>query len=195
VVLALPFTKLREVDLTRAGLSDMSLQTIRGLAMGTNAKLHLVPETDPGWRARGFSGDGQSTELQTVWDELRGVEEAIGQLVQYTGGTVGRTLLAGSAVHGAVDAAGAASAYEAAAKLFGTKAVTGQPAYIDRWADDPWTRGSYSGYTAGQWTTIAGYAGTPEPPFHFAGEHTSVWQGYMNGAVESGERAADEIIG
>ena len=41
----------------------------------------------------------------------------------------------------------------------------------------------------------AGYAGTPEPPFHFAGEHTSVWQGYMNGAVESGERAAGEIIG
>ena len=35
----------------------------------------------------------------------------------------------------------------------------------------------------------------PEPPFHFAGEHTSVWQGYMNGAVESGERAAGEIIG
>ena len=68
-------------------------------------------------------------------------------------------------------------------------------AYLDRWADDPWTHGSYSGYTAGQWTTIAGYAGTPEPPFHFAGEHTSVWQGYMNGAVESGERAAGEIIG
>ncbi len=195
VVLALPFTKLREVDLTRAGLADMTVRTIRELAMGTNAKLHLVTEPDPGWRTRGFSGDGQSTELQTVWDELRGVEEAGGQLVQYTGGTVGRTLAAGSDPHAPVSAQTAASAYEAAAKLFGTKPVPGKAAYVDRWADDPWTRGSYSGYTVGQWTTIAGYAGTAEPPFHFAGEHTSVWQGYMNGAVESGDRAADEIIG
>jgi monoamine oxidase len=30
----------------------------------------------------------------------------------------------------------------------------------------------------------------------FAGEHTSrKWQGYMNGAVESGLRAAEEILG
>jgi len=30
---------------------------------------------------------------------------------------------------------------------------------------------------------------------HFAGEHTSIkWQGYMNGAVESGLRAAEEIF-
>jgi monoamine oxidase len=195
VVLALPFTKLREVDLGRAGLSEIGLRTIRELAMGTNAKLHLVTEPDPGWRRRGFSGDGQSTELQTVWDELRGVDEANGQLVQYTGGTVGRTRVPGSSAHGAVGADAAADAYEAVSELFGARPVTGETAYLDRWADDPWTHGSYSGCTAGQWTTIAGYAGTPEPPVHFAGEHTSVWQGYMNGAVESGERAAGEIIG
>jgi monoamine oxidase len=30
---------------------------------------------------------------------------------------------------------------------------------------------------------------------HFCGEHTSIdFQGYLNGAVETGERAAEEVI-
>jgi monoamine oxidase len=35
----------------------------------------------------------------------------------------------------------------------------------------------------------------PEGRMHFAGEHTSIWSGWMNGALESGRRAATEIIG
>ena len=38
-------------------------------------------------------------------------------------------------------------------------------------------------------------SGVPEGNCHFAGEHTSVdFQGYLNGAVETGERAANEIL-
>jgi monoamine oxidase len=33
----------------------------------------------------------------------------------------------------------------------------------------------------------------PEGRVHFAGEHTSVWAGWMQGAIESGKRAAQEI--
>jgi monoamine oxidase len=35
----------------------------------------------------------------------------------------------------------------------------------------------------------------PEDRIHFAGEHTSPWTGWMEGALESGERAAREILG
>jgi monoamine oxidase len=34
----------------------------------------------------------------------------------------------------------------------------------------------------------------PEGRIHFAGEHTSSWMGWMEGALESGERAAREIL-
>ena len=49
-------------------------------------------------------------------------------------------------------------------------------------------------------TAFSGIEGTIQPSAagacHFAGEHTSVdFQGYLNGAVESGERAASEILG
>jgi monoamine oxidase len=35
----------------------------------------------------------------------------------------------------------------------------------------------------------------PEDRLHFAGEHTSSWNSWMEGALESGERAAREILG
>jgi monoamine oxidase len=44
-------------------------------------------------------------------------------------------------------------------------------------------------------TTLLGIEAEPEGRCHFAGEHTSAqWQGYLNGAVESGLRAAREVI-
>jgi monoamine oxidase len=50
-------------------------------------------------------------------------------------------------------------------------------------------------YRVGQMTAFAGVEGKPSGNCHFAGEHTSyTYQGYVEGAVTSGERAAMEII-
>jgi monoamine oxidase len=47
----------------------------------------------------------------------------------------------------------------------------------------------------GQYTRFAGVERDPEGNCHFAGEHTSVdFQGYLNGAVETGQRAAQELL-
>jgi monoamine oxidase len=47
----------------------------------------------------------------------------------------------------------------------------------------------------GQYTRFAGIEGRPEGNAFFAGEHTSIdFQGYLNGAVETGERAAAEVV-
>ena len=71
-------------------------------------------------------------------------------------------------------------------------------ATIDSWTGYQWTRGSYSYWKVGQYTKFAGVEREPEGRgrnCHFAGEHTSIdFQGYLNGAVETGERAADEVI-
>jgi monoamine oxidase len=42
-------------------------------------------------------------------------------------------------------------------------------------------------------TTLLPIAQRPEGRIHFAGEHTSAWHGWMNGALESGNRAAAEV--
>jgi hypothetical protein len=47
----------------------------------------------------------------------------------------------------------------------------------------------------GQYTKFSGVEREQEGNVHFCGEHTSIdFQGYLNGAVETGERAADEVI-
>ena len=65
---------------------------------------------------------------------------------------------------------------------------------LDDWPVNPWTLGSYSYWKTGQYTRFAGVEGEMNGGCHFAGEHTSIdSQGYLNGAVESGERAAREV--
>jgi monoamine oxidase len=59
-------------------------------------------------------------------------------------------------------------------------------------------KASYSGPLAGQYCTFYENAAKPEldGKLIFAGEHTSMESaGFMNGAVESGERAAKELLG
>ena len=68
-------------------------------------------------------------------------------------------------------------------------------ATIDYWTGYQWTKGSYSYWKVGQYTKFAGIEREPEGNCHFAGEHTSIdFQGYLNGAVETGQHAANEVI-
>jgi monoamine oxidase len=63
------------------------------------------------------------------------------------------------------------------------------------WDDDPWARGAYAFFDSSFLPSSRPLLRLPWRRVFFAGEHTSVtWQGYMNGAVESGLRAAAEIF-
>lgn len=67
---------------------------------------------------------------------------------------------------------------------------------IDFWPASPYQRDSYSYWKVGQYQAFAGAERERSGRCHFAGEHTSVdFQGYLNGAVESGQRASAEILG
>jgi monoamine oxidase len=61
------------------------------------------------------------------------------------------------------------------------------------WHQDPFAGGAYTYFQPGQMAAFLPIAQRPEGRIHFAGEHTSAWHGWMNGALESGNRVADEI--
>ncbi len=61
------------------------------------------------------------------------------------------------------------------------------------WHEDEWARGAFAYFEPGQITGLLPAAQRPEGLIHFAGEHTSLWHGWMNGALESGNRAAEEV--
>ena len=61
------------------------------------------------------------------------------------------------------------------------------------WQRDPWSRAAWAEPTPTQDNELSSALAMPEGPFHFAGEHLSGARGWMNGALESGLRAAAEI--
>jgi monoamine oxidase len=61
------------------------------------------------------------------------------------------------------------------------------------WAQDPWAGGGYPRWKPGQVTEWLPELARPEGRIHFAGEHTSIFSRTLEGALESGNRAAREV--
>lgn len=61
------------------------------------------------------------------------------------------------------------------------------------WGDDPYTGGAYPVFHEDQRTKLQPILRAPQGRIHFAGEHTARRYGFMEGAVESGERVAEEV--
>ena len=81
-------------------------------------------------------------------------------------------------------------------RYFGAQAAHPK-SYIEmNWSAEPWTRGCYGGYAPPGVLTDYGHAlRAPVGRIHWAGAETSdYWNGYMDGAVRSGERAARETL-
>jgi len=198
VVLALPFSTLRDVDLSKSGLSTEKRKVIRTMGMGTNAKIHLEVSHKT-WPALGFSGAtyGEWQRLACGWDDTvplgAGAEPAL--YLAFPGGRTGDTGLTGAA-HGPAPAADTAFALGELEHLFAgtTAAFTGR-AYEDHWALHPFSHGAYSYYRVGQAASYGTIAGRTEGRVLFAGEHTSIANiGFLDGAVETGERAARRLL-
>jgi monoamine oxidase len=196
VVLALPFTRLRQVEgVDTLGLTAEKLTAIRELGYGNNAKLMVAtrarPWRDPASGAPQFGGALYSDRgIQTVWETSRGQQGEGGVLTNF---------LAGAPAAGE-EAAALATLESGLAALSPRLAQALDPDTRASffWARHPHTLGSYATARPGQYTTLLEAAGTMElgGRLHFAGEHTSpAFLGYMNGAVESGERVAGEILG
>lgn len=61
------------------------------------------------------------------------------------------------------------------------------------WIDNPYSSGAFTAFETGQETDLYPYIAIPEGRVHFAGEHTTLIHGWMQGAIESGIRVAYEV--
>ena len=190
VVMAIPFAVLRTLNYSKAGFSPRKVTAIKEQGMGTNSKLH-VQFSSRHWNGLDCNGETYSdTGYQNTWEVTRGQAGASGILVDYTGGNIGNSFGSGTP-------SSRAQQFLAQIEpvLPGLSAKWNGRATIDYWAGNPWTNGSYSYWKVGQYTKFAGAEREIEGACHFAGEHTSIdFQGYLNGAVETGQRAAGEVI-
>ncbi|MCX4788937.1 FAD-dependent oxidoreductase [Streptomyces sp. NBC_01221] len=195
VVLALPFTTLRDCDLTRAGFSALKTQAIQQLDLGANAKLHVQFATRP-WVTQKYGGVAYTNPdtVQTVWDDTVGQALPQGVLCQFPAGS----MVTGGWTGAAFDTAPAAQVSTFLSRMEpifpGVTAAYNGKAYRDAWFLNPWSKGAYSCPRVGQHTTLWGAQPAPEGNVHFAGEHTSMENyGFLDGAIASGERVSKEI--
>jgi len=61
------------------------------------------------------------------------------------------------------------------------------------WCGDPYARGAFALFEPEQQTRLQASIVAPEGRIHFAGAHTSLYHAWIQGALESGIRAATEI--
>jgi monoamine oxidase len=191
VVLALPFTLLRDVRVDLE-LPPAKRKAIAELGYGTNAKL-MVGFSERVWRTRHRTNGSLMSDLafQTTWETSRHQAGRAGVLTNFTGARHGVDLGQGSAADQA-----AALVRDLEVIWPGVAAAReGQKEVRFHWPSHPWTRGSYASYRVGQWTAICGAEAEPVGRLHFAGEHCSLSaQGFMEGGCETGEAAAAAIL-
>lgn len=190
VIMALPFTVLREVDM-QMKLPEIKQRVIRELGYGTNAKFILETRDRP-WRNNGYRGYLFNEQISNGWDSAQMQQDnaGVGAFTCYFGGNRGKAATRGSEqaqleyVLPALDGA-----------FPGTKASLTGKMELATWPSNPFVKASYSCFKPGQTTAFDGAAFKPVRCLYFAGEHCSgdFW-GFMNGAAETGRRAAQTVL-
>jgi monoamine oxidase len=189
IVSTVPFSILRNIQL-EVVLPKWKLNAIENLGYGTNSKL-LLGFNKRVWREYGYSGYAFTNgTIQNGWDNSWAQAGKNGGFTIFQGGQEGLQLGDGTPESQAPKFIGQLERMWPGCK----KAFNGNVTRM-HWPTYPFTKGSYSCYKVGQYTAVRGAERKPIGNLHFAGEHCSLnFQGYMNGAAETGRMAAEEIL-
>jgi monoamine oxidase len=185
-ILALPATILRRVPVTPA-LPAQQHEAIARLRYG-RATRTLLQFSRRFWRAAGRPrAFGSDLPFGAVWDGNEEQRGRAGILALLAGGSASDATQAIAAKQGI---AGVANTLDwlgsSTAQLVASRQIV--------WESEPWSRGGYAFFDPAFDPSLRQWLARPFGRLFFAGEHTSFrWQGYMNGAVESGRRAAAEV--
>ena len=200
VVLTLPFSVLRGIDLAASlQIPPWKRTAIDELGYGTNAKM-MVGFDSPYWRALGSKGASYSDlpNHQTTWEtNPTRATAARAVLTDYSSGNRGAHLDPNQVQTEAALFVGDLDIVYPGATAHVALDGGNYRAHLEHWPSNPLTKGSYTCYRAGQFTSIAGNEGKRVGNLLFAGEHTNSFyefQGFMEGACVSGLDAAGEIL-
>jgi monoamine oxidase len=185
LVSALPGTLVREIEWD-ARFPEAQRHAYANLRFGAAARL-LVQFERRFWRKAGRpNAFGSDQPTGAVWDGNERQPGGAGILSFLAGGRASAELQQIVQSEGLPGVSGRLAWLGTPAPVLASHLVV--------WEEDPWARGGYAYFDTAFNPLWRDWLARPAGRIVFAGEHTSIrWQGYMNGAVESGQRAADEI--
>jgi monoamine oxidase len=165
-------------------------QLTQRVPMGSVIKVHAIYE-EPFWRGEGLSGFvvSDSGPVRIVYDNSP-EDGSPGVLVGFIEGEQARTWARRN------PADRRAGVLACLADYFGERAGRPRELLERSWADEEYSGGCYAGYfPPGVWTSFGQALREPIGRLHWAGTETATaWTAYMEGAVQSGQRAADEVL-
>ena len=185
VICAAPLPLLRQIAVP--SLSEEKRRAIRAIPYFNCTKVFLQMRR-PFWTAQGLSGFAVTDlPVQEVWSLAHGQRSSRGILLAYMNGD--------NALHMAAkpESERVRATLDHMERVFPGAHEHFEGAATKSWDQDPWVRGANAYFKPGQMTTLYSVVGRAEGRIHFAGEHTSAWTNWMQGALESGHRVAEEI--
>ncbi|HEY4997087.1 MAG TPA: flavin monoamine oxidase family protein [Solirubrobacteraceae bacterium] len=165
-------------------------QLTQRIAQGTVIKCMAV-YAEPFWREQGLSGQGLSDRgpVRVTFDNSP-PDGKPGVLLGFLEGDQARRLgqLEPSARRAAV--------LDCFTRLYGARAASPEDYFEQAWAEEPFSRGCYVGFLGpGVWTSFGPALRAPIGAIQWAGAETALrWNGYMDGAIESGHTAAAAVL-
>ncbi|MFL6241201.1 MAG: flavin monoamine oxidase family protein [Actinomycetes bacterium] len=187
-IVAVPPTLAGRIDYTPA-LPWGRDQLTQRFAQGALIKVGAYYDK-PWWREEGLTGAAVSdTGPARITFDVSTADGSVGGLLGFVGGDEAR------AYAGRSDAL-LSAVLDNFATYFGPRALNPIETVVMNWADELWSRGCPTAIGGPGLLSEYGPAiSAPIGRIHWAGTETATyWQGYMDGAVRSGERAAAEVL-
>jgi monoamine oxidase len=147
---------------------------------------------EPFWRGDGLSGESVTDAGPvTLTFDSSPRDGSAGVMLGFVGGPEAREL---ATLPLAERRARVLACFE---RLFGPRAARPVDYAEQTWAEEEWSGGGpTSNFGPGGWTACGPALREPSGRIHWAGTETAtVWSGYMEGALQAGERVADEVLG
>ncbi len=184
VVCTIPFPVLRDIEI-RPDWSGAKADAIRNWYLSPVARVFVQTRTRL-WERNGLNGFATVDQPMELWNPTYDQPGTRGILFSYIYERLARKYSAQTPqtqIDWAVDLfdrvhPGVREDFETAATW--------------SWSGEPYSRGAFTITRVGDFPHLA-HAAEPEGRVHFAGEHTSPWPCWIQGALHSGLRAADEI--
>ena len=179
VILTAPLATLREIEF-RPRLSSAKEKAFEAVPYYPGVRV-LLQARSRFWNRDGLNGSARTGRAE-IWD------------CTYDRQAQARGIL-GATFKGPGGGDGLALGVDLVAEAFPGIRSAFEKGAVHQWSADRWSKGSFVAFTPGQMTSLMPEMIRAEDGVHFAGEHTSSWMGWMEGALESGERAAREVLG
>lgn len=180
-VCALPFSMLKDIELS-PGLPADKRAAVEKMQYSSASRVLLQMKTRF-WEAKRLSGFAITDDPMEIWHPTFTQRAVRGILTTYPRGPLSERLTA------LTEEARLSSTLARMEEVFPGARENFEVGVSKCWQEDEWVRGAWAHPSEEQLPLIM----RPEGRLHFAGEHTSRWPSWMQGALESGYRAAREI--